>query len=38
VLGRPSVYFTAEMLAETDRLELLFRQLNIWSRDMMQFE
>jgi len=33
-----SVYFTANILAATDRLELLCRQLNICSRGMMQFK
>jgi len=31
-----SVYFTAKVLAATDRLELLCRQSNIWSRGMLQ--
>jgi len=30
-----SVYFTTNILAATDQLEL---QSNIWSRDMTQFE
>jgi len=33
-----SVYFTANILAATDQLELFCRQSNIWSRNMMQFE
>jgi len=37
-LKKGSVYFTAKILAATDQLELLCRQLNIRSRGMMQYK
>jgi len=33
-----SVYFTGDILAATDRLELLCRQSKIWSRGMTQYK
>jgi len=32
-----SVYFTGDILAATDRLELMCHHSKIWSRGMMQY-
>jgi len=36
--NKGSVYFTGDILAATDRLELLWRQSNIRSRGMTQYK